>query len=402
MAVRMLSETPRHRLPREAYLSADWFEREKQTLFGRNWAFAGIVSDFAEPGDFRVVNAGPYALIVVRDQDGRLRGFHNMCRHRGTELLEGCGNAGKTIVCPYHNWVYNLDGRLRGVPAQSDCFPDLDKASIRLKPAAVGVFRDLVFVHPEAEPAQSFETWIGDLDTVAWPHDLSSRNLQEAPETLIYELQCNWKIFVENVLDGYHLAYLHKKTLGGPVPHLNTWEVMGQNLIWWSTEREGMKHRIPQFVEEAMRGSMTPVVEGAATPGYVGLCVFFPTTMVLPNPWGISISTLEPIDAKTTLLNFRNWLPKSFMTLHDKAKDVPGYDPDSGLIKSSHWKVHPLDTGDFQTEDVWVCEKMQRAIESPAFEVGPLARGSGGEAAIDYFQQWVLDFLPPVRAEAAE
>lgn len=151
-----------------------------------------------------------------------------------------------------------------------------------------------------------------------------------------------------------------------------------------------------------MKGSTTPVVEGADTPGYVGLCVFLPTTMVLPHPWGISVSTLEPIDAKTTLLRFRNWLPNSFMSAHHKARDVPGYDPDSGLIRSSHWKVHPLDTGDFQTEDVWVCEKMQRAMESPAFEVGPLARGSGGEAAIAYFQQWVLDFLSMRRAEAAE
>ena len=176
MSSSQLSGAPRQRLPREAYISEEWLAREKKELFSRTWTFAGTVMDFLNPGDFRTVKAGDHTLFVVKGSDDILRGFHNVCRHRGTELVEDCGNAGRTIICPYHNWVYNLDGRLRGVPAQAECFPELDKKSTALFGAAVGIFRNLVFVHPDAEPDVPFKTWIDELESVAWPHDLGSQN----------------------------------------------------------------------------------------------------------------------------------------------------------------------------------------------------------------------------------
>ena len=388
-----MSDTPTQRLPREAYVSDDWLAREQASLFSRNWTFAGVTMDFKEPGDFKTVQAGAHSLIVVKDQDGTLRGFHNICRHRGTELLEGCGNAGKTIVCPYHNWVYNLDGRLRGVPAQRECFPDMDKKKVALFGAAVGIFKNLVFVHPQAEPVEPFDTWKNALSSVPWPHDLEAAEMEENPDDVVYELKCNWKVFVENAIDGYHLSYLHKNTLGGPTHDKNIWETFGRHMVWWSTEREGVKHRIPQFVENAAKGSGLKVVTGADTPGYGGVYMLFPTTILTPNPWGFSISIMEPVDANTTRLRIRNWSPKGWLTYTHRAKDIPGYDKASGLIKSEFWTQHPLETGDFQTEDVWVCEKMQRALQSPRHEVGFLAKGTGGEAALDFFQQCVLEFV---------
>ena len=390
-----MTAQPFQHLPREAYISDHWLEREQKDLFSRSWCFAGVVMDFAEPGDFRTVQAGAHSLIVIKDSNGTLQAFHNICRHRGTELLEGCGNVGKTIMCPYHNWVYNLDGRLRGVPAQRECFPDLDKKQTTLFHASVGVFRNLVFVHPESDPAEPFDAWVNDLESVAWPHDLASDDLQESPDDVVYELNCNWKVFIENALDGYHLAYLHKATLGGPLHDKNIWETFGRHMVWWSTERGGVKHRIPQFVENAAKGTGMNVVKGAEVPGYGGVYLLFPTTILTPNPWGFTISTVEPVTANTTRLRVRNWAPKGWLSYTFRAKDIPGYDKESGLIKSSHWTKHPLETGDFQTEDVWVCEKMQRALQSPRHEVGHLALGSGGEAALDFFQQCVLEYVPP-------
>ena len=393
MTAATMPEAPTQRLPREAYVSSKWFAREEAELFGKTWAFAGVLTDFGDAGDYRTVQAGPHSLIVIKDSDGELRGFHNICRHRGTELLEGCGHAGKTIMCPYHNWVYNLDGRLRGVPAQRDCFPELDKKDVRLLGAAVGVFKTLVFVHPDAEPAEPFEVWVDDLENVAWPHDLASSDLEESPDSIVYEVKCNWKVFYENAVDGYHLAYLHKNTLGGPVHDKNVWENFGRHLVWWSTEREGVKHRIPQFVEQSAKNSGLNVVKGADTPGYGGVYMLFPTTILTPNPWGFTISTMQPVDAGTTRLKVRNWAPKGWMSYTYRTNDIPGYDDKSGLIKSSHWTKHPLETDDFQTEDIWVCEKMQRALQSPNHKVGALARGTGGEAALDFFQQCILEFV---------
>lgn len=209
-------------------------------------------------------------------------------------------------------------------------------------------------------------------------------------------MNCNWKVFYENAIDGYHLAYLHKETLGGPLHDKNIWEMFGRHMVWWSTEREGVKHRIPQFVENSARGSALKTIKEASEPGYGGVYMLFPTTILTPNPWGFSISSMQPVDANTTLLYVRNWAPKGWISYTYRSKDIPGYDRVSGRIKSSHWTKHPLETGDFQTEDVWICEKMQRALQSPVHEVGYLARGSGGEAALDFFQQCVLEYLTPV------
>ena len=222
MNQRPLPDAPRQRLPREPYVSEEWLERERQTLFAKSWAFAGTKGDLAEPGDYCTVSAGPNPLIVLRDRDGSLRGFHNISApgHRASGGPRQCRQ--DHLVCPYHDWVYNLDGRLRGVPTQEHCFPDLDKTGMTLRFAAVGVFRDLVFVHPDGEPEESFEDWTAGLDTVAWPHDLGDAKLEAQPDDDVYEIKCNWKVFAENAIDGYHLAYLHKNTLGGPLPHLNT------------------------------------------------------------------------------------------------------------------------------------------------------------------------------------
>ena len=159
-------------------------------------------------------NVGKYSMFVIHGSDGELRAFHNICRHRGTELVdEGCGNTGKTIVCPYHRWTFGLDGRLRGVPDQKACFPDIEKQALGLHPASVGVFAGLVFVNPE--PDQNIEDWIGSVKNVPWPHDLSSPELQDFGETVTYEMKCNWKVFFENAIDGYHLAYLHETRWAG-------------------------------------------------------------------------------------------------------------------------------------------------------------------------------------------
>jgi phenylpropionate dioxygenase-like ring-hydroxylating dioxygenase large terminal subunit len=354
---KLTETTPTQRLPREAYTSDAWFEREQIELFGKNWAFAGAVMDFADAGDYRTIPVGPHSMIVIKDSSDRLQAFHNICRHRGTELVEGCGNVGRTIMCPYHNWVYDLDGRLRGLPAQKECFPEMDKKSISLLKGSVGVYQNLVFVHPEENPDEPFDNWLDNLNSVPWPHDLASKDLEESPDDVVYELKCNWKVFFENAIDGYHLAYLHKDTLGGPTHDKNMWEAFGRHLVWWSTEREGVKHRIPQFVEDAAKGSGTKQVKGADTPGYGGVYMIFPTTILTPNPWGFTISTLELVDANATLLRVRNWSPKGWLSYTFSAKDIPGYDPESGRIKSSKWVEYPLDTGDFQTENVWVCEK---------------------------------------------
>lgn len=377
-------------LPTRAYTSQDWFHKETENLLAKSWAFVGLQSDIGETGDFITATIGNNPLAIVQDGDGHLRAFHNLCRHRGTELLEGKGNAGKTLVCPYHRWTYGLDGALRGVPNKSECFPDLDRKSLSLNDAAVGVWKGMIFANPD--PNAKFDDWIGPMKGAEFPHDINDPNLI-AGEEFVYKMKCNWKVFYENAIDGYHLAYLHENTLGGPLPALNEWQQHGQNLVWYSTERDGIRNRIPKFVEEQASKYSAPKVAGADTPGYGGVYMMFPTTLITPSPWSLTISRLEPLDAETTILRARTWVPKSWLTTHDKLSDVAGYDSKTGLIESKNWNIHPLETGDFQTEDIWVCEKMQRSLQSPKFTVGAMATGSGGEEMLPLFQSQVMEFM---------
>ncbi|MEM9277935.1 MAG: aromatic ring-hydroxylating dioxygenase subunit alpha [Pseudomonadota bacterium] len=386
------SDEPRQLLKREAYLSQDWLSLEHERLFSKTWSFACMAFDLKEPGDFVTCRIGNHPIAILRDGEGNLRAFHNICRHRGTEVLEGKGNAGKTIVCPYHRWTYMLDGRLRGLP-NADHFKTLDKPNLGLKPAAIGVFKEMVFANPSPDPELSFEDWLAPLQRAEWPHEITANSLS-AGEEFVYRIKCNWKVFYENAIDGYHLAYLHENTLGGPLPDKNVWDIHGLNLVWYSTERDDIRNRVPKFVEDqvSQMGGANEV-PGAESPGYGGVYMLFPTTIVTPSKWSLTISSLEPVSAGETIMRARTWVPKSWFDMEGTPKSAPGFDKQSGEITSNNWTKHPLETGDFQTEDIWVCEKMQRSLNSPQYEVGPLAGGSGSESAIEVFQRQVLDFV---------
>jgi len=388
--MKSFSDQPFQRLDPVAYTDPDWFKREEKIVIAKSWQFACMSFDLPDTGDYLSLKIAGYPIFVIRTADGELAAKHNICRHRGTELLEGKGNAGKTIVCPYHRWTYGLDGQLRGVPDRAECFPDMDRAQNNLFEVGLGEFKEMVFVNLADSTGNSFEDWIGPLRGHEWPHEISVSKLTSS-EAFVYDLKCNWKVFYENAIDGYHLAYLHEKTLGGPVANKNTWKIHGENLVWYSTERDGLKNRIPKFVEEQAKGSGMKKVPGAHDPGYGGVYMLFPTTLVTPSPWSLTISAIRPIEADRTLIEARTWVPDSWFGHKENPSDAPGFDPETKTIRSDKWTVHPLETGDFQTEDIWVCEKMQRSLTSPKYAVGRLARGSGGEAPLEFFQQQILN-----------
>ena len=368
------------RPPKEAYTAADWFERERRTVFGQAWTFVGALQDFAEAGDFRNVTSGANRLLVVHDKEGQLNAFHNVCRHRGAELLDGqTGNCGGTLVCPYHRWTYGLDGALRGVPNRQECFPDLDRSRLGLLPASVGVFKDLVFVNPDADA--DFDAWIAPLAGKEWPHDLTVPDIKSAVP-LVYDMKCDWKVYVENAIDGYHLAYLHENTLGGPLPGLNEWMQAGQHMIWYATE-DGIRHRLPQKIRD--ESGSTGKIKSASKPGYGGVYYLFPSTLVVPTPYGMSVSSLQPVGAGRCRMHVRQWVGP-WQSTDDRAY-IPGYDKSTGVISSDNWTKPPLETGDFQTEDVWICEKVQRGMASPAYVHGPLSQGPGAEDPIRWFHE---------------
>ena len=134
-------------------------------------------------------------------------------------------------------------------------------------------------------------------------------------------------------------------------------------------------------------------VPGAEAPGYGGVYSLFPLTLVTPSPWSLTISAIRPRSPDRTILEAKTWVPNSWLGYKESPKDAPGFDKATGLISSTNWTQPPLETGDFQTEDIWVCEKMQRSLQSPAYSVGPLAKGAGAEEPVIQFQQTLLDWM---------
>ena len=140
-------------LPARYYLDPEVYEQEKQAIFYKNWHCAAHASQLRQPGDYVTLRLGDESICVVRGGDGSLRGFFNVCKHRAHELLSGSGNT-RSIVCPYHAWVYALDGRLENA-RKTEQLPGFDKSAICLTEFQVEEMAGLVFVNldPEAEVA---------------------------------------------------------------------------------------------------------------------------------------------------------------------------------------------------------------------------------------------------------
>lgn len=378
------SRPARQLLHREAYFEAEWLAREETELFGRAWSFACMTDDLAGPGDYVTVKVGDWPLVILRDKGGALRAFHNVCRHRGMQVVEGCGNAAKGLTCPYHWWTYELDGALRGMPKREALFADLDLSTIALKPASVGVIDRLVFVCPDATPPDGFETFKADLEEHLWPHDVAK--LEETASGR-YRIACNWKLFAENAMDGYHLAYLHDRTLMGPDAEWQTWKAAGRHWVWYGPgESEGRRNSTMKRIPESDPDAPRPRVWW-----------FFPTSGVIATGVFWSVFWLVPDGPQSCFLDTRTWIMpdqaeamKAYEDLFPASRHRRDGSPDA--IALDQLDVHPMETLDFQIEDMWVVERLQESLRSPAFEVGPLSLDT--EASLTHFQRSILDYVP--------
>ena len=379
-------EAPEQRLPRHAYFDADWFAGEREALFGRAWVWAATEEVLCEAGDFVTCRVLDHPLFIVRDAAGELRAFHNICRHRGCELVEGRGNLGTAVRCPYHRWTYALDGALRGVPNEKAVFGSVPRDRLSLHGAAVGVHQGMVYVNPDPSPPEPFEAWIADLDEHAWPHCLSDGSLRFAGE-MRYEMGCNWKVFYENAVDGYHLGYLHEHTLGKLYPHNNVWRRVGRHAVWYSTERDGPAQASSVLASQLADDAGAKRLPGHEVPRYPGVVALFPLTFYSPSPWGFYVSVLEPVGPERTDLRTLSWVPEGFWGRFSASGS------DGEVVRLKDLKEHPLESGNFQLEDMWICEKIQRSLRSPKYAVGPMATGPGAESPVTHFQQSVLDYL---------
>jgi phenylpropionate dioxygenase-like ring-hydroxylating dioxygenase large terminal subunit len=281
----------------EFYFDEAIFKAETRSIFSRSWLYFCHQSQIPEVGDYLVGEIAGQSVYVIRSKEGPVLGFFNVCQHRAHQLLSGSGNVRSVLRCPYHSWIYDIDGSLRGAP-KAECVAGFAKDEIRLSPIGVEVIGGFVFVNLDSTAASLSETV---------PH-FGLRLLKMCPEAdqlkfakrQDFEIQANWKVVVENFLENYHSFF------SGPA-HSQLSDIIDQETYSWTIDgkvieflgKGGTAEKLPyELHDEARRFTgrtegfqivfLWPNVAFLLLPGANMLMVF------LVNPTGPE-TTAEPL-----------------------------------------------------------------------------------------------------------
>jgi glycine betaine catabolism A len=344
-------------LPQKYFVSVDLFADERHKIFSKTWLLVGHQNQIARAGDFFVATVADESLIVVRDQQSRIRAFYNVCRHRGSRLKEeACGRA-SAIQCPYHAWTYGLDGRLMGAPHMDDV-SGFDKADYSLVPANLGLWEGFIFVNLEKNPG-SLEEWFAPLrgKFSHWNMPI----LQPA-KRIEYEVRANWKLMFENYSECYHCPGVHPQ-----LQKISPYDSAENDL------RDGPF--LGGFMQINPGKSLT--MSGNACAAFVGKIenlrqVFyysiFPNMLLSLHPEYVMVHQLWPQSPARTLI-VCDWF------FHPDAFRRQSFNPDDAI---EFW-----DTTNRQ--DWHVCELSQQGIASRAYRPGPFSSRESIPAAWDRY-----------------
>ncbi len=319
-------------IPSTWYTDAAMYLLESRKIFQSSWIAVGRVDQVAEPGTYFTCELAGEPLLVVRDQAGTLRAFFNLCRHRAARVATNeqgrCGH----FRCRYHGWTYDLDGRLLGTP-EFGGVEDFKKEDQGLAPLAVDTWGPLVFIHA-GTPHQSLQAFLGEL---AHQHAALGLPRLHFASRREYKLACNWKVFVDNYLDGgYHINTIHPG-LAGLIDYSKYHTTVGGNTCLQS----GPLQSNPASAAEKTR-------TGTAYYWWV-----FPNLMlnVYAETMDINIVLPDGPDRCRVLFDFY-FLPKP-------------------KAEAEHWQAESMAVADqIQAEDAEICEDVQRGLHSASYSTG--------------------------------
>ena len=198
-------------IPVEPYVSKEYFELEKERLFKRVWLNVGRVEEIPEAGNYVVKEIAVWntSIIVVRGADGKIRAFHNICPHRGTKVVTDTKGSCRRFTCGFHGWTFDLQGELKGVPDENQ-FYDFDKSKHNMAALSLDTWEGFVFVHLDRQPKETLAQQLADFGErlSGFPfHKMSVCYSWQA------ELKCNWKVGMDAFQEGYHVAFVHGRTV---------------------------------------------------------------------------------------------------------------------------------------------------------------------------------------------
>ncbi len=340
----------------DAYFADEWYTREQHTLFANAWHLAATADELAEAGDFVTIDAGFDPLVVVRGLDGELRAFHDFCPHRGIKLLTDRGNTRTGIVCPYHSWNFALDGSLRNVPQPAE-FDPVALEGCSLVPASLGEWGGMVFVNGNG--GADFAAWLD-----AFPDHIGTYRPERLHEVVRvqFDARCNWKLFVENHVDVYHLWYLHARSLGAYDHQRFEWDAVGPHWVSYEPAKVGVERRRPHVGSTPIAGLEPRDRNG------IGAHMLFPNTLFATESEFFMSYVAKPLAPDRSVIDVR-------------IRAEPSADVEM-LVGAAK---------EFMLEDVGACEGIQATVRSSRFRVGPLAQRH--ERPIMLFHEHLLTAL---------
>jgi len=367
----------RRGLPAWTYRNAALSPLEYQRIILPSWQIACHVNDIPNPGDYISFDPGADGIIALRDRDGEIRCYHNVCRHRAARLVEGSGHCGNSITCPYHGWTYNLDGSLRGLPVR-ESFPALDRGAHGLIPVKSEIFAGFVLVCLAGEPMPVKDMWGGMAEDFL-PYDFTA--MQPLAPMYFEEWPVDWKVAMDNYLESYHVPIGHPGLARMFTPDYDDAKSLGSGVA------RGASHMRDQpsskWSERLYQKFVSPVVTHLPEP--------------LRRRW--SFYSMLPnlgIDVFPDQMDFFQVLPNGpgRCIIRGGTFGLPDERREMRVVRYLNARINRQ----VQREDDFLCQRVQRGLASSSYEPGPLSRL---ESCMWAFQELVRERIPEARQSRA-
>ena len=314
-------------LPAACYRGADMLDRDSRSVLAQSWQLVGHAGLVENPGDYLVDEAAGVPLLVVRGEDRRLRAFPNVCRHRAGPIALESGRGAASLRCRYHGWTYALDGCLKLAPEMQEA-RDFNKDEIRLPEYAVAEWQGLVFV-AVGRSVPALEAVYGGIVDRIRPIDLAAMRYARRD---VFEVACNWKVYVDNYLEGYHLPYVHpglSRVLDYRAYHTELFD-------WYSLQHSPLREN-----------------DGIYGDGDAFYYFVYPNVMLNIMPGRMQTNRVLPLGPDRCRVEFDYY-----------------YSPDPAAQARAERDREFSD--EIQREDIEICEAVQRGLASGTYDAGRL------------------------------
>lgn len=362
-------------LPPHCYIGQDWYDAEVERMWRRSWLLAGRVEEVAKPGDYHCIELVGEPLIMVRGEDGAVRVFSAVCRHRGCIVRTGDGND-KYLSCPYHGWTYGLTGELVSTPGMREA-RNFRKENYSLPQIRSEIWGGFVFVNFDRD-SPPLLSGFGELAERLRPYRFED---MVVTRKFVTSIEANWKLWLENSREGYHAPVVHAKSYqrfyqkGGS----SEWRYAGRPGVW-----EMMSGPNNDGLYLPLKPTL-PMIKGLSTEDLetTHFAIYYPHVLLQVPPSHLAFHQLFPQGPNATTVVTWICFPQSTVALPDFAQKVGAY-------------YEMLET--FIPEDKTISELTQRGLRSSLARAG---RFSIHEQPCHSFSNWLLDqVLAPEQAKS--